>query len=136
MTVVPTRRVTGPPPRPGRDPSERKIRTRKRRAECQGVIAALDGREFARGPVAGGFAEFHPEQIIEAGPQPPHDFLENLEAGFPPIPLHTCPVADHERGVAALDHLHQPAPLQIASDEAVGALRRAATITRRRRRWK
>ena len=61
----------------------RKLRTRERRRERQPAFITRDACELLRRPVARDLAQLHPQQIVEARVQPPHDFLEDLESQSP-----------------------------------------------------
>ena len=80
---------------------------------------ALDSGQLAGGPVAGDFAELHPDEVVVRGVQTFDDLPEDLEARFFSVEVHARPVADHDGGLAAGDHFRQPAVLQVGRDELV-----------------
>src|SRR5882672_6561715 len=100
-------------------------RTSERSAERDSVTGAFDAGEFARCPVTGDFAEFHPEQIVEARVQAAHDFLPDFESELLAVPPDAGPVGEGEGGFAALDDFNHASALQIFGDEFVHAAGRS-----------
>src|SRR5882672_6080870 len=96
-------------------------RTSERSAERDSVTGAFDAGEFSRSPVTGDFAEFHPEQIVEARVQAADDFLPDFESELLAVPPDAGPMREGESGFAALNDIHHAAALQIFGDEFVHA---------------
>ena len=100
--------------------------SRKRSVESDGSGLRRDLREFFCGPVAGDFAELHPDQVVEAAMEAGNDLLEDTEAVFLAVEVDPRPVADHDRRFAALDHVDHASGVQALGDELVGVAGRVA----------